>query len=728
MKRYVAMFLTLAMLFVSLMPMQAFAESDKGLEAAIKGVKSKIDIPEDFIFSKNYDVYTQQDGKKIWYLRWESKDDLGGSIMVSADEKGTIYSYEHYKPYNYSDRKKLPKISKDDALKAAKAFVKKVNPEAAANVKLEDENQLLYMSSDYYFTFYRTEKGIPLYENNIGITVDRDSGEVRYYYYNWNDGLVFPDSSKAIAPEAAQKAFKEKMGLKLVYKYSYDYENEKINIFPAYVPVYDSMYAIDALTGEMIQTGYYYVFAGGMGATADMALKSVAEVEQVVLSPEELEAAEEASKLISKDDAEKVARGLSVLGLTDEYKLTNAWLSRAWPNRKDFLWSLSFAKEDKDGRDYRYVNVSINAETKEIMNFYTSMPYDAKAQAKYDEDDAKAAAEKFLKEFKPDLFEQTKYEGSNGRGIVIPLAEDGKEEKPLQYSLVYTRMVNGIPFPDNSLRVGYDAVNGRIYSFDMTWFDEKFPTVKDNVTPDKAYETLFKDLGLELQYKFVYNNNNSLYEKVIYAPDYNNVEVKLVYALNTRKPWIFDPETGAILNHDGKPYEEVKVAEYSDIDGHYAEDEIKILAAYGISLDGNEFRPNDSITQKDFLTLLSKTLQDYYVPVSERGGDKETDALYSYMMRQGIVKEREKAPNAVLTREDSVKFIIRALKYDKVADIKGIYKSIFKDEDEINPDLIGYISIAQGLNIISGYDGYFNPKGELTRAQAAIIIYKYLQV
>jgi len=108
--------------------------------------------------------------------------------------------------------------------------------------------------------------------------------------------------------------------------------------------------------------------------------------------------------------------------------------------------------------------------------------------------------------------------------------------------------------------------------------------------------------------------------------------------------------------------------------------------------------------------------------------DEEVERLYSYLIRQGIVKAEEKDPDADVSREDAVKFIIRALKYDKVADIKGIFVCDFNDADAINPDLIGYVAIASGLRIISGdVNGNFNPQKLLTRGQTAALIYNYLQ-
>ena len=42
--------------------------------------------------------------------------------------------------------------------------------------------------------------------------------------------------------------------------------------------------------------------------------------------------------------------------------------------------------------------------------------------------------------------------------------------------------------------------------------------------------------------------------------------------------------------------------------------------------------------------------------------------------------------------------------------------------------MIGYVTIAAGLKIDTGLKGYFNPKAKLTRANAAVMIYNYLQV
>jgi hypothetical protein len=222
--------------------------------------------------------------------------------------------------------------------------------------------------------------------------------------------------------------------------------------------------------------------------------------------------------------------------------------------------------------------------------------------------------------------------------------------------------------------------------------------------------------------------SDELYMKYGPANPAMKPEVKLVYSPKRDKPLIFDANNGAILNYDGQPYKEVKPANYSDISGHFAEKQIAALADNGVALEGTTFKPDSNITQKDFLYLIAKSLHyDSYVPFGAKDEKSETDKLYAFLTREGIIKGNEKAPDSLVTKEDGVKFIIRALKYDKVADIKGIYICTFKDKSKINSDLIGYVAIAQGLKIVNGSDGYFNPKKNLTRAEGAIVIYNYMQ-
>lgn len=723
-KRKIALLLSVMMLVVAMIPAQVFAATnEKGLEEAIKQVKSKLTIPESYtVFTYNVNNYNE---KKVWRLNWSGKDGVEGSVNASVDEKGNILNYSLYKPESYSASQKLPKFSKEQAKAIAETFINQVNPGLLSQVRYQDNSINSIQGIEFYFNYTRVVNGIPFYGNNVSVSVNRQTGEVIGYNYNWNDELKFPSAEGALSLEKAQQAYKDKIGLELQYNYTYD--KEQVKPYAVFVPKSSNNPYIDAFTGEKFEnTRLYFTAASADNGLMDAKMKLEAAAGgtdrgSIVLTEEEKNAIEKIAKLISKDEAEKIARNIKVLELTGEYEVKNYSLSKNWADRNEFVWRLDFQKKESNKSDYRSVNVVINAINGEVKSFNTYYEHKADETAQYDKNAAKAAAEALLKELQPAKFNETVYDENNDSRVVPYYRET---EKPTQFSFAYTRKVNGIPFPGNTLRVGYDAINGKITSFDSDWFTVEFPSVEKAVSLDTVYQKMFSEIGLELQY--VMEVQPVTVEKIIPAPQTQDQKVKLVYGVKQGKPVAFDANTGAIVGYDGKPYKENKPVQYTDIAGHFAESQIKVLAEYGVSLEGTEFKPDQNITQREFFTLLSKTL-NYYNPYPVAKEGKEVDALYSFFLREGIIKESEKAPDAVVTREDAVKFLIRALKYDKIADLKGIFNCEFKDTDQINPELIGYVVIAKGLKIINGYDGYFNPRGQMTRAQAAVTIYNYLQ-
>jgi len=725
MKKTTAILLSLFLFFTVFAPGSAFAQNDKELEQVIKIAREKLSIPESFQ-EFDYSMNIEQQ-RKIWYLNWNSKNVTDGSISVSINDLGTILNYHYYKPYT-EPQSRLPKITKQEAVNIAKEFIKKINPEYLEQIKYMDNNRDSVMDMSYFINFTRVINDIPLYQNNIEVHVNRQTGEVQYYYFNWTEDVEFPKAENIIQLDEAQKAYKEKLGLKLIYKYTYDSKNKKANTYLVYVPVYNRNNFIDAFTGEKIDLGanYYDPYYYGMGGYAEKSMArsdDAANGNQIILTPEELNAIKEASIILSQEAAEKKAKEFKYLELTDEYKVNYANLYKEYVSPDTFIWNLNFTNEDinKKGTDnkYRTVNVTLDAKSGEIKSFYTNDindNYNENNKAKYDKESAKAEVEKFLKSFKPDAFSQTEYDE-----LYEPIYRiTSEDDKPKYFNFRYTRKVNGISFPDNGFTVGFDAVTGKITNFGTNWYNIDFASAQNVIGLDKAYESLFSKIGIELQYKIKYP------DKYWIMSSTEKPEPKLVYAEKPEVPVIIDANSGAIVDYNGKPYKPQKASQYTDIEGHFAEKYINTLAELGIYLEGTEFKPDENITQLDFFILLSSTI-DYYRPYPLDDKSELIEQMYANLIREGIVKEEEKAPEAVVTREEAVKYIIRALKFNKVADIKGIYHCPFKDVDQINPELIGYVTIAGGLGIINAQSEYFNPKDNLTRAQAAIIIYNYLQ-
>ena len=95
------------------------------------------------------------------------------------------------------------------------------------------------------------------------------------------------------------------------------------------------------------------------------------------------------------------------------------------------------------------------------------------------------------------------------------------------------------------------------------------------------------------------------------------------------------------------------------------------------------------------------------------------------LINEGILKQEEKSMEAKVTREEAVKYIIRAFGQEPLDNIRDVYKLEYDDADKISPNLKGHVAIAEGLGLISG-DGNFRPTDNLTREEAAVIIYNIL--
>jgi len=716
MKKILSLSLTLMLLFTIILPTKGFAEENKDLEKAITTAKSILGMTETYdTFS--YTMYKQND-KMVFYLSWnDSKNKLGG-VNVTIDSEGRITNYYCYNPYDRVDtQSKIPAISKSDALKTANEFIAKANKSVAGKLQYQDDNKPLNINDrNYQFYYIRIENGVVFPQNSVNVHVNNRTGKVEYFSVDWTDDITFPYPSGVISKEKAQQLYTEKLGLKLAYKLTYAEKN------PTPYLVYTNVFSnrsIDAITGDIVHGGTYYYLDNMM---SEAPAKGMAQDggSNVVLTPEEKEAIENSAKLLSQSNAESIAR--KALNLDSSFNLKSINLYSNGSSEKDYVWSMYFSKEEKrDGKSYQYTaSINIDAVSGDVLYFYRTLPYESNRNPQYNKDQALNIANNFIKTMQPSKtgeVEYTTWEDS----IVRPLTE---EEQPREYSFSFTRKSNGIYFINNGFTLTVDAVTGTITNYNFNWYDGQLPPSDKIISSEEAHKKLYENIGLRLQYMAVYNNNADTMK--ILPPDVSEIkpEIKLVYALNPGKPSNIDALSGELLDYMGKPFKENVITEYTDIEGNSAQKEINILAQYGISLPGSEFKPDNNITQKEFLYLLMKSTNPY----TDISLTDDEDKLYEYLVNQGVIKESEKAPASGVTRQDAAKYIIRMLKYDKIADISGIYKLSFKDSSSINKDLYGYVAICYGLNIIKDDKGYFKPKSNLTKAQAAVLIYNLLNI
>lgn len=184
--------------------------------------------------------------------------------------------------------------------------------------------------------------------------------------------------------------------------------------------------------------------------------------------------------------------------------------------------------------------------------------------------------------------------------------------------------------------------------------------------------------------------------------------------------------------------QEVQNKLYVDVDNDFwAREAIEYLADTGI-LSGYEdgsFKPDNSITRGEFAKIMS-TLPDvkYSPKLSANFLDVKDDAWYSEAVYKaaelGIMSgdtEGYFKPDSPITREDAAAVIERGkMVWGKV--LTPVREKVeFKDYTEISDYAKRSVEVLYMAGIVNGAaDGSFNPKSEITRAEAAAMIYRFI--
>lgn len=176
-----------------------------------------------------------------------------------------------------------------------------------------------------------------------------------------------------------------------------------------------------------------------------------------------------------------------------------------------------------------------------------------------------------------------------------------------------------------------------------------------------------------------------------------------------------------------------KQSYFNDIVSHWAENAINKLAAAGIinGYEDNTFRPDNSITRAEFVTMTVNAL-NIKVDNEYNGtfGDVYSDSWFAEQVQcrldRGFISQDENfRPNDNIKRSEAMKILIGAYltNHDKINVI--ISCDSFADSAEIQEWSRNYIDQGLSMGIVNGYeDATFKPNKNLTRAEAATMLSK----
>ena len=233
----------------------------------------------------------------------------------------------------------------------------------------------------------------------------------------------------------------------------------------------------------------------------------------------------------------------------------------------------------------------------------------------------------------------------------------------------------------------------------MGWTEGEIPEPDETVKSlDALYEVALSEGRFGLRYMPVYEKNTCTMRAVYFLLEQND----------------YHPVSLLPLDYNMKEIKNTAYA-YTDLSGHYAEKAIKTLYEAEILLTESgedKFRPEETITQEEYLTLLSTAMR--------RGVSR----VYPTMIEMGVLGQDEVAPEKPITRMEGIRYFVRFLDEYDLAEKPEIFAGIYTDVKEEDR---GYAGIAAGYGIVNSTVSELYPENPLRRADAMIMMYNWLK-
>ncbi len=686
--------------------MPAFAADSDLMQEALASVKQRIDIPAELnVFRSGV---SSNEKETLYNFSWTNEYETK-TISVRADDKGRTEQYSYYEDSS-SLEPSLSDTTKDEAIALADAFIRKAAPELFQNpddllVNTSSAGSSGMGTTWYTVNYLRKHNGTEVLSNSayVNVTAYLDRVYVSNMHISWDYDTDFDSEDASL--ENTERVYFDTFPLELSYKRLHQdpmplieaKDGTKIQdgVVMQYAFAEDAGY-ISAKDGAKLEPDVddeIYKNAAAVGGSSSATMYSAME-ESVAFSPEELAELERVEGLISDEDAEKIIRAVSQLKMTSDMTLTSVNISRQRPwyfrddnnvDNENFVISLRFNTKNEDNTPSRSLYATLDAKTGEILSI-SNYSYN---EEKTTSSSAEADIDAFLNTVAKDK---------------LSLVEDidANTDNTTVYQTL-RRIVNGIPYQNNYISYSYDKDYSRISSYYIEWdeYTDHFKDPADALSKEQAEEKILAFSPLKL----IYIKNNGIY--------------KLCYTISEPTYYTaIDAITGEQLNKNTA--DQALKTDYTDIAGHWAEDAIRRLADAGLCQPSTTFMPDSQITQKDLLTFLASVF---------RGGtywDYDEDSLYDMLIRNNYISESEKNPSAPVLREDAFVFMIRFMGYERVAKLSGIFNCPFSDANEISPEKLGYAAILSGFGVISGDASQVRANDNITRAETAMMLYKYL--
>ncbi|GGF59633.1 peptidase M4 [Paenibacillus albidus] len=676
--------------------------------------------------------YPPSPNQMVWNVQWQY--DLGNSgygfnSEVDAVTGDLINTYISF-PRKGNETYYPPKITREEALEKAKAFISKAAGSIkSTDLKLEEgdlysyNNTPLFGPVQYGFSFSVLKNGIPSQVNNLVVSVDGDGTVTQFS--KPSGGLEYPSAQPKITQAQAEKSVKDHFDVRLYYVPVY--ENGAVTRWVlGWRPTEQALYSLDAHTGKRLDQ------EGAEAPSAPVTYVDVPQGKEIFQSRSE-------STEITAEQAAKQAEKVGYIPAGR--KLASQTLSNVYTESSRKVWMLSWEEGTRSmGTPPQQSYAQVDAATGQILNFQSEQyNFDGKSKVnpapagakKLTAAEAKAKAVALVNSLYPKASSVLKQIDYGDNWSLLP---DGSG-----YRYQFILLHNEIPVSNSNVSVNLD-VYGRLQSYNAN-INQNIGSIKQapeaKVTKQEALEAYAKQFQVKLQYKQIggYMVNSSYTEpKVKLVYDFAPVEAKNNFE-------VLDAVTGKWSYIYGSAGNSAGAVEASDIKGHAAEQALAELVKYGVLVPGEDGKvnPDQEITTGEWITLIAKAANPNYAGYNSVNNERKAVAgvssdspdyeAVSFAASSGwISSDTVLQTESKLSREQLAVLLTSFVKYNKFAAYLDKDPGVSQFSDAASISNKGAVAVAVKLGLLQDDNGKFNPQQNVTRGTAASVIMKLVEL
>lgn len=168
---------------------------------------------------------------------------------------------------------------------------------------------------------------------------------------------------------------------------------------------------------------------------------------------------------------------------------------------------------------------------------------------------------------------------------------------------------------------------------------------------------------------------------------------------------------------------------------HWAYENVMKLKELGIinGVGDNKFDPSGKVTREQFLKMLVEAAELETGVVDTKFDDVDKNSWYAPYVSAGVnaglingITAETFGVGDEIRRQDMAVMIVRILKSKNITLTQT--SEVFDDDNNISDYAKDAVYMVRDAGIVQGYDNKFNPKDTLTRAEAATVIVKLLDI